>query len=168
RLDEEDPGVVHHDVGGARVDHDAGDCPLDRGGVPDVAPQVGSALRAAVRERARQPHHVSAGPVQGVRDGEPDSPRRARDQRNLPSERRAAPAHSRPRPPCTSRRNSSRVFASSSSAPRSALVTVLEFCFSTPRIIMHRWYASITTPTPRGYNNYMNAYATLSESRSFT
>ena len=30
--------------------------------------------------------------------------------------------------------------------PRSALVTVREFCFSTPRIIMQKWAASITTP----------------------
>ena len=34
--------------------------------------------------------------------------------------------------------------------PRSALVTVREFCFSTPRIIMQKWAASITTPTPVG------------------
>ena len=31
-----------------------------------------------------------------------------------------------------------------------ALVTVFEFCFSTPRIIMHRCAASMTTPTPCG------------------
>ena len=34
--------------------------------------------------------------------------------------------------------------------PRSALVTVREFCFCTPRIIMQKWAASITTPTPVG------------------
>ena len=34
--------------------------------------------------------------------------------------------------------------------PRSALVTVREFCFSTPRIIMQKCAASITTPTPVG------------------
>jgi len=27
-------------------------------------------------------------------------------------------------------------------------VIITEFCFSTPRIIMHRWRASIITPTP--------------------
>ncbi len=35
-------------------------------------------------------------------------------------------------------RNSSRVFESSLKAPRTALVIVFEFCFSTPRIIMQR------------------------------
>ena len=34
--------------------------------------------------------------------------------------------------------------------PTMALVTVEECCFSMPRIIMHRWRASITTPTPCG------------------
>ena len=49
-------------------------------------------------------------------------------------------------------RNSSRVLGSSRKPPRSALVIVFEFCFSTPRIIMHRWNASITTPTPAGFS----------------
>ena len=31
-----------------------------------------------------------------------------------------------------------------------ALVTVDECCFSMPRIIMHKCFASITTPTPCG------------------
>ncbi len=30
-------------------------------------------------------------------------------------------------------------------------VTATEFCFSTPRIIMQKCIASITTPTPRGW-----------------
>ena len=51
---------------------------------------------------------------------------------------------------CASRRNSSRVRGSSRKTPRTALVTVREFCFSTPRIIMQRWDASMTTPTPCG------------------
>src|SRR5262249_29149351 len=51
---------------------------------------------------------------------------------------------------CTRRRNSSRVRWSSRNAPRIAEVMVLEPCFSTPRIIMQRWAASSTTPTPRG------------------
>src|SRR6266571_2676821 len=88
------------------------------------------------------------------------------DEGEPTGERRGA--HSRPRPPYTSLRNSSRVFASWSSAPRSALVTVLEFCFSTPRIIMQRWYASITTPTPCGSSTSMSASATWSVSRSCT
>src|SRR5438552_16101783 len=77
-------------------------------------------------------------------------------------------AHPGPRPLYTSRRNSSRVFASWSSAPRRALVIVLEFCFSTPRIIIQRWYASITTPTPRGSSTSMSASATWPVSRSCT
>jgi hypothetical protein len=32
--------------------------------------------------------------------------------------------------------------------PRTALVTVREFCFSTPRMAMQRWVASMSTPTP--------------------
>ena len=60
------------------------------------------------------------------------------------------PAHSERRPPCARRRNSSRVLESSRKMPRSALVTAREFCFSTPRIIMQKWAASITTPTPVG------------------
>ena len=36
-------------------------------------------------------------------------------------------------------RNSSRVRWSDRNRPRTALVIVLEFCFSTPRIIMQRW-----------------------------
>ena len=35
-------------------------------------------------------------------------------------------------------------------APSIALVTANEFCFSTPRIDMHRWVASTTTATPSG------------------
>jgi hypothetical protein len=47
-------------------------------------------------------------------------------------------------------RNSSRVCAFSRNEPSMALVTVCEFCFSTPRITMHRWRAWTTTPTPSG------------------
>jgi hypothetical protein len=48
------------------------------------------------------------------------------------------------------------------------MVMVREFCFSTPRIIMHMWYASITTPTPRGWSTSSMAFATCSVSRSCT
>src|SRR4029453_8085264 len=47
-------------------------------------------------------------------------------------------------------RNSDRVLASLRNAPNIALVTAREFCFSTPRIDMHRWVASVTTATPSG------------------
>ncbi len=35
--------------------------------------------------------------------------------------------------------------------PSMAEVTAAECCFSTPRIIMQRWRASMTTPTPCGW-----------------
>src|SRR5438045_4896825 len=49
----------------------------------------------------------------------------------------------------TSERNSARV-SFCRKQPTIADVTVDEFCFSIPRIIMHRCRASITTPTPCG------------------
>src|SRR5690606_20891085 len=70
--------------------------------------------------------------------------------------------------PCTRRRNSSRVRPSSRKAPRSADVIVLESCFSTPRIIMQKCAASITTPTPRGCSASTSASATWSVIRSCT
>ncbi len=45
-------------------------------------------------------------------------------------------------------RNSSRVGGLVRKTPSTDEVTKEEFCFSTPRIIMHRWRASIMTPTP--------------------
>src|SRR5258706_10288378 len=107
---------------------------------------------------------MRAGGAQLVGDGEPDAARRTGDHRQLPDQASGGELrrHGKPAPPCTSRRNSSRVLASSRNAPRSALVTVLEFCFSTPRIIMQRWYASITTPTPSGLSTAHSASATWS------
>ena len=67
--------------------------------------------------------------------GGPDAARGSGHQRNPAIQRR----HSDSFPPWARRRNSTRVFESSRKMPRSALVTVREFCFSTPRIIMHRW-----------------------------
>src|SRR4051794_7142840 len=49
-----------------------------------------------------------------------------------------------------SERNSCRVFSSLRKAPSIEEVTAAECCFSTPRIIMQRWRASTTTPTPSG------------------
>jgi hypothetical protein len=43
-----------------------------------------------------------------------------------------------------------RVRASSRNVPSIALVIANEFCFSTPRIAMHRCVPSMTTPTPSG------------------
>src|SRR5271167_979377 len=53
-------------------------------------------------------------------------------------------------PPRTSARNSSRVCLFSRNTPSMALDTAVEFCFSTPRITMHRCRASTITPTPCG------------------
>ena len=136
-LDEEEAGVVHDDVRDAALGEDAADRPVNGCGIRHVAPQVGAGFGGAVGEAAGEPHHVGPGRFQGAGHGEPDPARRTGDEGEPTGERRGA--HSRPRPPYTSLRNSSRVFASWSSAPRSALVTVLEFCFSTPRIIMQRW-----------------------------
>src|SRR5437667_8951750 len=49
-----------------------------------------------------------------------------------------------------SERNSERVRASSSNEPSRQDVFMIEFCFSTPRIIMQRCFASTTTATPFG------------------
>jgi hypothetical protein len=38
---------------------------------------------------------------------------------------------------------------------------VIEFCFSTPRIIMQRWDASITTPTPTGWHGLLDRLGDL-------
>jgi len=46
--------------------------------------------------------------------------------------------------------NSSRVLEFVWNAPRMALVTTVEFCFSMPRMRMQRCSASVTTATPRG------------------
>ena len=43
-----------------------------------------------------------------------------------------------------------------------------EFCFCTPRIIMQKWAASMTTPTPLGARTSMMASAIWSVSRSCT
>ena len=47
-------------------------------------------------------------------------------------------------------------------------VTAIEFCFSTPRIIMQKCMASITTPTPRGWSVSWIVCATWTVSRSCT
>src|SRR5256885_470054 len=48
--------------------------------------------------------------------------------------------------------NSMRVLRSVRKTPSMELVTQVAFCFSTPRIAMHRWNASITTATPCGFS----------------
>ena len=48
-------------------------------------------------------------------------------------------------------KNSDRVLTSVRNVPSIELVVASEFCFSTPRIIMHKWEASMTTATPRGF-----------------
>src|SRR5204863_5542657 len=159
RLDEEDAGVVHEHVGHAELFFHARHRALDVGGFRDVTGDIGTALGRGVRQAARHTHDMHPRGSERIGDREPDPPGGARHERDL---------HSEKLPPCTSLRNSSRVLASSRNAPRSALVTVFEFCFSTPRIIMQRWYASITTPTPSGVSTRQSASATWSVSRSCT
>src|SRR5438309_8370168 len=55
-----------------------------------------------------------------------------------------------------SERNSERVRASSLKVPRRHEVFMTEFCFSTPRIIMQRCFASTTTATPEGCKQFMS------------
>ena len=52
---------------------------------------------------------------------------------------------------CISSITSARVFGSDSNSPSMELVIAYEFCFWTPRIIMQRCCASITTATPLGF-----------------
>ena len=59
-----------------------------------------------------------------------------------------------------SSRNSRRVLASSRNAPRRQLVTIFTPCLWTPRVVMHSWEASMTTPTPRGWSTSWTASAT--------
>ena len=59
-----------------------------------------------------------------------------------------------------------RVRASSRNTPSIALVAATEFCFSTPRIDMHRCVASITTATPRGSIFWQMVWAIWLVSRS--
>ena len=46
-------------------------------------------------------------------------------------------------------------------SPSIALVMVVEFCFSTPRITMQRWRASMMTPTPCGLEFVLNGVRDL-------
>ena len=48
------------------------------------------------------------------------------------------------------RKNSARVLASARNVPTILLVTIDTPRLCTPRVVMHWWTASITTPTPRG------------------
>src|SRR4030095_10724780 len=62
--------------------------------------------------------------------------------------------------------NSSRVLEFVWKAPRMALVTTVEFCFSMPRIRMHRCSASVTTATPSGasWRSIVSAISVVSRS----
>src|SRR5579862_2940901 len=63
-------------------------------------------------------------------------------------------------------KNSSRVALRLRKLPSMVLVTVLDPCFSTPRIIMQKCWASHSTPTPRGEITWAIASATCCVSRS--
>ncbi len=52
------------------------------------------------------------------------------------------------RPPYNKFKNSCRVLISRRKRPNITEVVICEFCFSTPRIFIHRCSASIITPTP--------------------
>src|SRR6185295_15509679 len=65
-------------------------------------------------------------------------------------------------------RNSSRVARWSRNTPSTEDVTIVEFCFSTPRIIMHRWRASIMPPTPFAPTSSITTLEICSVSRSWS
>src|SRR2546422_32612 len=129
-------------------------------------------LRRALGEllpRPRCEHDTRA--LRGERQGDrpADPPPRARDERDLPLER--APRVRQiwsPRPDLISSMNSARVSGRSRKAPSIADVTALEFCFSTPRMSMQRWIASMTTATPRGWSASFSVFAIWVVSRSCT
>src|SRR5262249_56985395 len=73
-----------------------------------------------------------------------DPPPRSRDEGDLTGE----PHRMRPPRDLISSMNSARVSGQSRNWPSMAEVTALEFCFSTPRMSMHMWSASMTTATP--------------------
>jgi hypothetical protein len=58
-------------------------------------------------------------------------------------------------------RNSARVRASSRNVPSIWLVTIDTPRLCTPRVVMHSWLASITTPTPRGLQGVFDAVGDL-------
>ena len=63
-------------------------------------------------------------------------------------------------------RNSFLVFIESCMLPSMEDVVMSEFCFSTPRIIMHKCCASMTTATPCADAASMTAHAIWLVSRS--
>ena len=65
-------------------------------------------------------------------------------------------------------KNSSLVFALERIHPSMQLVVVVLEVFWTPRITMHKWPDSITTPTPRGFRTSEIAKATCLVSLSWT
>ena len=151
---------------------------------PASAPHLGTADRCGPDARRPQSERrrrlcrpqVSVGqrvqehlPALRPRDADRAPParrRRVRRESATGRDRAAAATHGRVdwiySRPWARRRNSSRVFASSRNDPSSALVIVFEFCFSTPRIIMQRCIASITTPTPRGCEHLLDRFRDLS------
>ncbi len=117
RLNEEDARVIHDDVRDPPVGEDVADGALHGRGVGHVTAQVHPTVGRAVDEGTGEPHDVRPRAVQQLGHGESDAARGARDECELPGKgggRRVA--HPGPRL-YTSRRNSSRVFASWSSAP---------------------------------------------------
>src|SRR6185437_15464059 len=128
--------------------------------------------RLAAARRDLLAHRIGGGAVREVVDGDPRAARGERAAGSGPDaavaagdERRLAlqELHARR---STRARNSSRVASWSRKTPRTDEVTITEFCFSTPRIIMQRCFASIITPTPRAPMVSMIAREICSVSRS--
>src|SRR2546429_211618 len=151
--------------------------PPDRGVLRDVgrARERPAAVLADLRRDFRE---LLTG-ARGQRDGgalrrerqgnrAPDPAPRACDERDLPLERalRRGQIWS-PRPDLISSMNSARVSGRSRKEPSIAEVTAFEFCFSTPRMSIQRWIASMTTATPRGWRASFSVFAICVVSRSW-
>ncbi len=132
-LEQERARIVHQDMGRAPVTQNAGAGPNHRRRLSQIAGHIVEAIPSTVLEAPREPYDRGAFRRERLGGGEPDPPGGTGHHGQSPCQ----PTHSNGRP-CTRRRNSSRERRSLRKMPRTALVTVREFCFSTPRMAMQR------------------------------
>ncbi len=129
----EHPRIIDEDIRSPRLGKHP--CPklFYRCRIGEVGGEILEGPVSAVFERPGHPHHPGPGFRQRGGNGETDAAGGTGHQSKLAFEW----AHTWVRP-STSLRNSSRVRGSLRKLPRTALVTVREFCFSTPRIAIQR------------------------------
>jgi hypothetical protein len=148
RLHKENAGVADDDIGTPRS-------AVTR--ATTFPPRRGWSHRTADRSGGRWCRLSGCGPGDHVRAGprsrsDRGPMRGAGDERELPTSGAAVTC----RPPCTRRtRRAPRLQQAPHKRARDRLGSA-----STPRIIMQRWYASMTTPTPRGSSTRIRASAT--------